>query len=288
MYKLAAIDLDGTMLNSYGVISSSTKSILQQKIKEGMEIVLASGRTISSIMPFVEEIGGINYIIAGNGSILYDIKNKQILFDKFIPKQKILEIVKVCEENSIFYTVYTKNEIITKTLKYNVLYYHKSNLQKEEEKRTKITIVENIPEYIKNCEQDNYLKIMICDESELIFNSIINKLKNIKNIEILDVGHMSRKIIKDGTEEVPIEYCYTEVSLENVDKWNTIEFLIEKLNIKKEEVIAIGDNVNDKNMIKNCGLGIAMGQSAPDVKKVANKITLTNDEDGVGKILKEI
>lgn len=288
MYKLAAIDLDGTMLNSYGAISPITKNILQEKINEGMEIVIASGRTISSIMPFVDEIGGINYIIAGNGALLYDVKNKQIIFNKFIPKQKILEIVKVCEENSIFYTVYTENEIITKTLKYNVLYYHKTNLQKEEEKRTKITIVENIAQYIENSKENGYLKIMICDETEMIFNSIINKLKNIKNVEILDVGHMSRKIIKDGTEEIPIEYCYTEVSLENVDKWNAIEFLIEKLNIKKEEVIAIGDNVNDKKMIENSGLGIAMAQSTPNVKNVADKIALTNDEDGVGKALQEI
>ena len=61
----------------------------------------------------------------------------------------------------------------------------------------------------------------------------------IKKIDVLDVLHMSRKVIKQGTEEIPIEYYYTEISLENVDKWGAIEYLIQKLNIKKEEVIAI-------------------------------------------------
>lgn len=288
MYKLATIDLDGTLLNSYGEITKKTKAILQEKIKQGMEIVLASGRTIPSITPIAEEIGQINYIIAGNGSIIYDLNKKEIIYNKFISKQKILEIIKVCEENSIFYTIYTDKEIITKCLKYNVLYYHKSNQQKEEEKKTKIKIIENIQEYIENSENINYLKLMICDSNNLIFNSIINKLKKIKNIEVLDVGHQSKKIIKEGTQEIPVEYYYTEITTENVDKWLAAEYLMNILNIKKEEVLAIGDNVNDKKMIKEAGFGVAMGQSAPDVKKIADYITTSNDEDGVTKFLETI
>ena len=154
-----------------------------------------------------------------------------------------------------------------------------------QEKRTNIKIVDNIKKYIENQEDDKYLKIMICDESKLVFNSIIKKMKDIKNIEVLEVGHMSRKIIKQGTEEVPIEYYYTEITLEDVDKWNAIKYLIEKLNIKKEEVIAIGDNVNDKKMVENAGLGIAMGGSTPNLTSVADFITKTSDEDGVAYAL---
>ena len=284
MYKLAVIDLDGTMLNSYGEVSQKTKDVLKEKISNGMEVILASGRTTPSILPIAEEIGGINYIIAGNGSLVYDLNKKEIIYNKFISKEKILEIINVCEQNSIFYTLYTENEIITKFLKYNVLYYHKTNLNKPQEKQTKITIIDNMQDYVQNSDA-NYLKLMICDESQLIFNSIINKLKNVKNIEVLDVGHQSKKIIREGTEEIPIEYFYTEVTMENVDKWNAIEFLMEKLNLNKEEVVAIGDNVNDKKMIQNAGIGVAMEQSAPDVKEIADIITQSNDEDGVANFL---
>lgn len=288
MYKLVAIDLDGTMLNSYGIVTENTKKVLREKIAQKMEIVIASGRTTSSILPIVDEIGGINYFIAGNGALIYDIQNKKVVYDKFIPKAKILEIIKICEENSIFYTVYTENEIITKTLKYNVLYYHKENLKKEESKQTKIKIVEDIPKYIENNENNNYLKIMICDESQLIFNAVINKIKKVKNVEILDVGHQSRKFIKDGTEDISIEYYYTEITLDNVDKWTSLEYLIGILNIDKSEIIAIGDNENDKKMIQNAKLGIAMGQSSPKITEIADIITDTNDEDGVAKILEKI
>ena len=113
----------------------------------------------------------------------------------------------------------------------------------------------------------------------------MRKLKEIDEIEILEISHMSRKMIKQGTEEIPIEYFYTEISSKNVDKWNAIEILKEKMNIKTEEIVAIGDNLNDKMMIENAGLGIAMGQSHPAVKEVANHVTLTNLEDGVAEAL---
>ena len=99
---------------------------------------------------------------------------------------------------------------------------------------------------------------------------------------------MSRKIIRQGTEEVPIEYFYTEISAKNVDKWYAIQMLAEKLNIKKEEIVAIGDNVNDEKMIKEAGLGIAMGQSSPKITKISNYITNNNNEEGVANALKHI
>ena len=99
---------------------------------------------------------------------------------------------------------------------------------------------------------------------------------------------MSRKKIRQGTEEIPIEYFYTEISAKNVDKWNALEVLKEKMNIKTEEIIAIGDNMNDKKMLENAGLSIAMGQSNPHIKEIANRITSSNSENGVAQVLNSL
>ena len=97
---------------------------------------------------------------------------------------------------------------------------------------------------------------------------------------------MSRKIIKSGTEEYNIKYYYSEISSQNVNKWSAIQFLINKLGIKEENVIAIGDNMNDISMIKNAGLGVAMENSAPVVKEIADIVTKNNNENGVGEVIK--
>ena len=213
------------------------------------------------------------------------MQNQIPIYEKYMSKEKVLEIVKICEENSISYNIYTENTIITKALKYNVLYYHKENLKKEEKNRTNITLVNDVKSYIENLNHAKFLKITICDESKFVFQSILKKVSKVNNIDILDVSHMSRKLIKQGTEEILIEYFYTEISLKDVDKWEAIKFLINKLNIDKSEVIAIGDNINDKKMIKEAGLGIAMKKSSPDVIEIANYITDRNNEEGVANAI---
>lgn len=287
MYQLVAIDLDGTMLNPYGIVTENTKRVIQETIQKGTEVIIASGRPIDSIKTIAKEIGSEKYFIAGNGALIYDIQKEEIIYDKFLPKQKVLEIIKICEENSISYNVYTDQTILATALKYNVLYYQKENLKKEESKQTKISIVENMYEYVKHKKEEKFLKMTICDENKNVFQSIIRKLRKVEEIEVLDVSHMSRKTIRQGTEEITVEYYYTEITVQNVDKWGALEYLIEKLDISKEEVIAIGDNVNDKKMIQEAGLGIAMAGSTPEITEIADYITTSNKEEGVAKALEK-
>mgnify|MGYP005802546529 FL=1 len=287
MYKLVAIDLDGTMLNHYGEISERTKETVRRCIEKGVEIVLASGRPIDSIKTIAEELGIKGYFIAGNGALVYDIRKNEMIYENYIKKEKVLEIIKICEENSIAYNVYTDKVILTTNLKFNVLYYYKENLKKEENKQTNISIVENMYEYVENMKDEKFLKITICDQNDTIFHSIIKKLKEINDIEVLDISHMARKIIKQGTEEIPVEYFYTEISASNVDKWEAIEFLRKRMGLAKEEIMTIGDNINDKKMIENAGMGIAMKSSTMEILKIARDITETNDNDGVAIALEK-
>ena len=282
MYKIIAIDLDGTLLNSFGEITPKTKDVLQRAIKNGVKVILASGRPVSAIENIATEIGSKEYLISGNGALVYDMRENEVVYDKFLTKEQVLEIVDICEENSIYCNVYTETEVIAKALNYNVLFYHKENAKKPEGKRTSINIVSNLRRYIEDLdENENFLKMTVCDPNRLIFNGIIRKLRNINSIDVLDVSHMSRKTIKDGTDDVQIEYFYTEITNKNVNKWSAVEYLLEKEDIKPEEVMAIGDNVNDKEMIENAGLGVVMGNSSPQMKELADIVVSDNNSDGI-------
>lgn len=287
MYKLVAIDLDGTLLNSYGQISNKNKECIEKLMNEGKEVVIASGRPISSAKSFANEIKADKYIICGNGSLLYDIQSGKIMYNKFIEKQKALQIINICEENSIYYNVYTENITITKSLNYNTLVYNYENQNKTDEQKTNIKIVKNIYEYINEMPDLNILKITICDDNEVIFSRIIKRLREINNIDVLDVEHMSKKTIKSGTEDVLIEYYYTEITSKNVNKWNAIKFLADYLNIRTDEIVAIGDNINDKEMIQEAGLGVIMGNSAPYLKEFADRVVSDNNNDGVAEAIEK-
>ena len=105
MYKIIAIDLDGTLLNSFGEITPYTKDVLQSAIKNGVKVILASGRPVSAIENIATEIGSKEYLISGNGALVYDMRENEVVYDKFLTKEQVLEIVDICEENSIYYNL---------------------------------------------------------------------------------------------------------------------------------------------------------------------------------------
>ena len=288
MYKLITVDLDGTLLNKYGEVSEYTKNIIKKVTDQGIFVVLASGRISESVLTIAKEIGATKYSISGNGSVLYDMQKKEIIYEKYLSKEKVLELIELCEKNSIYYNIYTESSVIAKSLNYNVAFYNYENTKKSSDKKTEINIVDDVYNYIKTLNTNKFLKMTICDENKIVFSSILRKVKDIPDIDVLEVSHMSKKKIKMGTKEVSVGYYYTEVSSKNVDKWYAIEEIMKKENIAKEEVISFGDNNNDILMIKNAGLGIAMGHSNEQVKKVAKFVTQTNDEDGVAKALENI
>lgn len=285
MYKLVAIDLDGTLLNSNGEISKENRDAISLAIKNNVEIVACSGRITNSVKNIAIDIGADNYLISGNGAELYDIKNEKTLYENYINKNLVLKLIKFCETNSIYYSIFSENSIIVKSLNYNVLVYNSENLRKEPDKRTNINVTSNIYEYIEKGSINRFSKITICDNNEMIFNGILNKLRKIKGIDVLDVAHMSNKTVKLDEKEYNIQYYYTEITAQNVNKWNAILKLAKILNIKNEEIMCIGDNVNDKEMLENAGKGIAMGNSAPYIKNIADKVVKSNNENGVAEAI---
>ena len=286
MYQLVAIDLDGTLLNTYGQVSEKNRNAIKEMQEKGIEVVIASGRPKDSVINFAQDLGIDNYCICGNGSLLYDIGNEKNLYDKFIQKQKALQIIEICKKNSIYFSVYTEQFILAESLKDSVLVFNNENQNKPESKQTRIKIEPDIYQYISQNNID-ILKISISDNNEIIFNRILQELKKIQNVNVLDVEHMSRKTIKLGTTEINMEYYYTEITSQNVDKWDAIRYLAKKLEIAQQDIVAIGDNVNDKEMIQNAGLGVVMGNSAPYIQEIGDVVTLSNQEDGVAYAVHE-
>ena len=287
MYKLVAIDLDGTMLNSKGIVTDKTKKTIKKAIAKGIEVIIASGRNINSIKSIANETGINKYCISGNGAAIYNLQKNEILYEKYMPKEEILKTIQICEQNDIYYALYTDDVILAKNINYNTLSYYSHNIKLPEEKRTKIALVKDLYEYVQENEEEKFLKIMICEENEEKFLKVTQQLKQLQNITLLDMCHTHKKIIlKDGIER-NLEYYYAEILDEQSDKWNAIEFLIKELNIKKEEVITIGDNSNDFKMLENAGLGISLKGSNPKAIEKADVIVSDNNSDGVAEAIEK-
>lgn len=282
MYKLVAIDIDGTLLNTKGELTEKTKDVLKQASKQGIYIVLTSGRLTEKVKSFSEDIGANQYLIAENGASIVNLQTNKLEYSKYIPKEVVNRVLDVCEENNIYYMVYTNKELIVKNLKYMAMFFYKQNYNPS----ARINTIIAGRDYIEASE-DYFTKLMICDEDRSIYNSIIAKLNEIPEIEVNPVPHISMKKMQLDGEEKEISYSYADIAAKGANKWNAIEKLIQKLGILPHEVIAIGDNINDICMIEKAGLGVAMANGSPHVKALAKEIAPSNDRDGVAYIVEK-
>ena len=241
-YKMIAIDIDGTLLNSKNELTQRTIDILKEASERGVYIVLTSGRISTNVKNFCNKIGANQYLIAENGASVINLQTNEIEYSKYIPKDVVNKVLDICEENSIYYMVYTQKELIVKNIKYMSLFFYKQNFNPN----ARIKQVVAGRDYIQ-------MSIMIMETKK----------------------------------EFEIKYSYADISAAGANKWTAIEYLANKLGIQKEEIIAIGDNINDLHMIHNAGLGVAMENGCPLVRKVANVVAPSNDIDGVAQIVEK-
>ena len=285
MYKFVAIDIDGTLLNSNGELSERTILAVKRVIEKGVRVVLTSVRVTNSVEMIAEKVNADKYLICDNGASIYDVAQNKTIWSREIEKSTVLDLIKTCIENDIYYMVFTDKEIIVKDLRHMALAFYKQRHNCKDE-ATGVTQFKYAGiEYIERIEKP-IRRIVVCDQDRTIYNSIVKKLTKFNDIELMASPHISNKIIKNSDKTIILSYSYAEILPKNANKWSAIKELISRIGgISESEVMAIGDNFNDVSMIENAGLGVAMNNGATVAKEVARVVAPTNDEDGVATVL---
>lgn len=196
MQKMIVIDLDGTLLNSEGQISKENKEAVRKAKEKGAMVIIASGRMPRAIKTYAKELGADKYIICGNGAIIYDIEKDEEIYRNLMSKEKTLEIINYCNKNSIYYSVYTETAIICSSIKHSVLVYNSENANKEDNKKTYISVVDDIYKYIDKVNTQNIFKINISDNNKIIFDRTVKGIREIPNIEVLETPDIVKRKIK--------------------------------------------------------------------------------------------
>ena len=254
--KLIALDLDGTLLNSDGIVSEATKVHLQKLKEKGHIITIATGRILKDALIGTDGAEFANYIVCDAGAATF--KNAEI--------------------NKEWKEVYTQE------------------LSED--------IVKNIASYY---DKDKFLTINICDRNKIHhYDQTVNItefLENINEIIHVSVSFINNEFVdeylKIFTEKFPMlrveimqdsfgKVKWLEIAQKDVEKYKGIVEVAKLEGISNENIIAFGDGLNDVEMIKKCGVGVAMQNALPEVKEQADYITSrTNNENGVVEFLKE-
>lgn len=264
-YKLVAIDMDGTLLNSNNQVSERTRKTIENAKTKGTHIVLSTGRVLKSALSYSKSLNLKNPIVACNGAIIVD-EDANVIYKKPIDNNLVKEIVALARSKNIYYHFYDESRFYSHIRVEEVLkFYNEGN----ENTSIDLKIFKNIEEII-GLKDLNVYKFLFIDDNKNKLQSLRDELNKLENISTSS----------SWTNNI-------EAMGQNVSKGEALRQLCNRLQIKSEEIIAIGDSENDLSMLKFAGLGVAMGNGGQVIKKQADYITDSNDEDGVAKVIEK-
>lgn len=259
--KFIATDLDGTLMApDHITVTERTKNALLKAHEKGIKIAIATGRTLGFITPVIEQIPFIDYVIFSNGASVYDLHKKEIIYKNHISPENTQKILKKLNSIDIYYNIYVDGKVYIQDNKQQ--FYMNKDLPSD--------FLEIFMASSKVC--DNLCEELKGESSEIVAVYTLNKdLENEIHKYFDELNLLVTASLKDEIEA-------TE---ETANKGTALSGVCKILGIKKDEVMAFGDAMNDSHMIEFAGYSFAMANAVEPLKQIAKYTTLSNAEDGL-------
>lgn len=264
-YKLIVTDMDGTLLNSKGQVSDENKNVLKELNKKGIHVAIATGRIYTTVRVYAKHLGIVTPIICSNGSIVKNLEDNSIVYSNPLPIEYCNSLLDICKKNNINFYYFSEDTMYGEKLEGRLLYYSEWGKTLKEEERIHVKVVKDSRDIFKS---DIIYKFGLQSDNDDILKSVAKEINSIMDVET----HKSLANMLD-------------IMNKDASKGKAIEKLAKSLGVKREEVLAIGDNENDMSMLEYAGLGIAMGNAEDKVKDIADFVTDSNDNNGVAKAI---
>ncbi len=260
--RVLVLDIDGTLTNSKKEITSATKQAIQDILKKGHKVILASGRPTPGMRRYEKELelesfGG--YLLSFNGAKVVECRTGEIVYQRLLSLSMIPSLYGYARNNGCGLITYLGD-----------------------------TVISAFPpdEYVELEARINGLPISTVDNFKDFVDFEINKCLLTAPPDKAAVFEQElREKYKEVASVYRSEPFFIEIMPKNVDKATSLDRMLEVIGMSKEAVVCCGDGFNDISMIKYAGVGVAMGNAQPAVKEAADYITATNDEDGLVEVI---
>lgn len=269
--SMIALDMDDTTLRSDGTLSSNTESAIKEAISHGIEIVIASGRSYSSLPKDVINLEGIRYAITSNGAAIYDIQQNRRIYSLTLDSQSVMEILDLLHKENLCMEVFVDGvphadaRFVANPSKFGcasetAIQYIQSTRVPEK------NIMAFIDQHI-NCLDSLDVRCTTLEARTQIEQMLQKNISNIYITSSLD--------------------SLLEIVNPNAGKGAGLRFLSRKLNILPSSITAFGNADNDIDMMEYAALGVAVQNATPHCLEAADIVTEDNDHEGVAQVIEE-
>lgn len=257
MIKMVATDIDGTILGYDFVFRPAVKKCIKDLQNAGIKVVLVTGRMHYATEKIAKTLGITTPLVSYQGGLIKEQgENGKILYEKTLSPERAKEIIKWAKENNVHINLYMKD----------VLY------------------VENDDIAVRRYTGERAIPYKVCKFDDL-------EIEHVNKILAIDFDDAQRVTgwVNYLREKMPELYIvkstpyFCEITNNEAKKSCAVEFLSNLWGIKKEEILTIGDQNNDIELLKSGGIAVAMGNGTPELKSCADFVTDTIDNDGFVK-----
>ncbi len=264
MYKLVALDMDGTLLTNNKEVSERNRQAIAKAQSMGVTIVLASGRPLQGMKPIADSLNitsSNDFIVCFNGSRVHRASDDKIVRQHIMTGKDAKRIAGLARELNVHHHAFSTDKGLI-TPKNNPFTGREAIVNGVKINEFDFDMLED---------DEGIIKTMFADAEEVI-DDIILKVP---------------KAYFDDFTLVRSASIFYEFLNKQSNKGLAVESVANQLGIKANEVICMGDAQNDHHMIKYAGLGVAMGNATEDTKAIADYITDSNNDSGVAKVIEE-
>jgi Cof subfamily protein (haloacid dehalogenase superfamily) len=265
-YKVVVSDLDGTLVHHDLRVSDATIQTIRalgQHYPE-VKVVLATGRMLPSALPFAQKLGLSTPIITYQGGMVSEsVAPYTTLLHQPVPLVLAQTVLRFCKELGLHLNVYMNNVLYTEAHPLYVAMY-KATAAIEPQ------VVANMTEHLTVAPT----KLVVIEEDA-------QKLADF------------REQVQAAFTEQELTLClsrphFLEFTAAGISKWSAVEYLLKHWNLSASEVVAFGDQDNDLSLLRQAGLGVAVGNAPEWIQKQAKRVAPSLEEDGVAKVLQEL
>jgi len=277
MIKIIALDLDGTLLDSQKRLSVRNRAALAKAAECGALVVPTTGRFFGMMPESIRELPFVRYAITINGAQVYDRETDAAIVREEIPLATAIGIMKLLDGHDVIYDCYRQNwGWMTSALQAKAADYATNEHYLKMVREFRKPVSELKAHLAETAAEGDVQKVML--------------FSRLDDPEAKELQAIRREMAARYPEIKVTSSCWNnlEFNIAGAHKGNALKRFAEHLGYGLENCAAFGDGLNDFSMVEVAGLGVAMANAEPEVKRVAKRVTLSNDEDGVAVVLEEL
>jgi len=268
--RLIALDLDGTLLDSGKNVTARTRAVLDECARRGIIVMPATGRPATGFPKVMEAVPGFRYALTSNGALVYDYTDKKAIYEDLLSVENALKLYAFSRNYDLMCDVYVDGNGYSETCKLeSIRRYFASESMIEYVLSTRIS-VDSMETFLRRPGLRGVEKMV------LFFGDLSLQAMLLQDLRRFDFIRTTTALVNN-----------VEINNHSANKGDSLLRFGAQLGLTRDQIMACGDGLNDLDMIRAAGFGVAMANAVPEIRDAADHITLSNNEDGVAAVIEE-